>query len=41
MPFDLASSNEKSKYFSTFFWVASKSFWVEISFFWVMTSSFI
>lgn len=28
MPFDLASSNEKSKYFSTFFWVASKSFWV-------------
>lgn len=41
MPFDLASSNEKSKYFSTFFWVASKSFWVEISFFWVMTLSFI
>ena len=41
MPFDLASSNEKSKYFSTFFWVASKSFWVEMSFFWVMTSSFI
>lgn len=38
MPFDLASSNEKSKYFSTFFWVVLKSF---IDSFWVMTSSFI
>lgn len=41
MPFDLASSNEKSKYFSTFFWIASKSFWVVLQPFWVVLKSFI